>query len=208
MLMESIMKSNNKHIIQDALYGEIEICPEIYELIKCPLVQRLRQVRLSNIDSVCMPGIANLSRYEHSIGVAYLASRVKFFNQLSVQDRLILQSAGLIHDTAMTPFGHLAEEAINYTEKTYKHEAKWSLLFELGEPKELGGIELQIYHGRESGLRRWVHKTFEVNAEYVLGEILNAFMGRGKFGQCIAGEMDLDNLDNVTRIAFHMGLEV
>jgi len=155
-----------------------------------------------------MPGIANLSRYEHSIGVAYLASRVKFFNQLSVQDRLILQSAGLIHDTAMTPFGHLAEEAINYTEKTYKHEAKWSLLFELGEPKELGGIELQIYHGRESGLRRWVHKTFEVNAEYVLGEILNAFMGRGKFGQCIAGEMDLDNLDNVTRIAFHMGLEV
>lgn len=202
------MKLNSNYRIQDALYGEIELGPEIYELIKCPLVQRLRQVRLSNIDSISMPGIANLSRYEHSIGVSYLASKVKFFNQISLQDRIILQAAGLIHDAAMTPFGHLAEEALNYTENNYEHEAKLSLLFESGESKELGGIELQIYHGRESGLRHWAFKNFGTKAEEVLNEIFNAFLGLGKFGQCIAGEMDLDNLDNVTRIAFHMGLEV
>jgi HD superfamily phosphohydrolase len=202
------MKSNNNLKIQDALYGEILICSEIQDLIKCPLVQRLRQIRLSNIDSICMPGIANLSRYEHSIGVAYLASKVKFFNQISPQERLILQSAGLLHDTAITPFGHLAEEAINYTQKSYKHEAKWSLLFESQETPELGGIDLQIYHGRQSGLRHWANKNFRVDANDVLSEIFNALMGQGKFGQCIAGDIDLDNLDNVTRIAYHMGLEV
>jgi HD superfamily phosphohydrolase len=202
------MKSSNSLKIQDALYGEIEICQEIYELIKCPLVQRLRQVRLSNIDSICMPGIANISRYEHSVGVAYLASQVGFQDSISPRDRLIVQAAGLIHDTAITPFGHLAEEALNYLGENYAHEAKWSVLFGSSDVKELGGIDLQVYLGRESGLRPWANNTFSIHAERILNEILDALMGKGKYGQCIAGEIDLDNLDNVTRIAFHMGLEV
>src|SRR5687767_4332179 len=96
--------------IMDALYGEIEFSSEIYELMGCPLVQRLRRIRLSNIDSVSMPGIANGSRYEHSIGVAYLASRLGFRNRISKSDLLVIQAAGLIHDSAITPFCHLAEE--------------------------------------------------------------------------------------------------
>jgi HD superfamily phosphohydrolase len=202
------MKSNNSHKVYDALYGEIELCSEIYELIKCPLVQRLRQIRLSNIDSMSMPGIANVSRYEHSVGVAYLASQIGFQHRLPQNDRLIIQAAALLHDTAITPFGHLVEEAIRYLGWDYKHEAKWSILFGSSEVKELGGIDLQVYLGHESGLRRWGNKTFGVNAEGVLKEILDAIMGQGRYGQCIAGEMDLDNLDNVMRIAYHMGLPV
>lgn len=202
------MKLSNSLNIYDALYGEIELCPEIYELTKCPLVQRLRRIRLSNIDSLSMPGIANISRYEHSVGVAYLASQIGFQHRLSQRDRIIIQAAALIHDTAITPFGHLVEEAIRYLGWDYEHEAKWSLLFGSSEVKELGGIDRQVYLGHESGLRRWGNKTFGVNAEAALKEILDAIMGKGKYGQCIAGEMDLDNLDNVTRIAYHMGLQV
>lgn len=202
------MKSNSSYKLQDALYGEIEIRPEIYDLIKCPLVQRLRRVRLSNIDSICMTGIANISRYEHSIGVAYLASQVGFQTRISSRDKLIIQAAGLIHDTAITPFGHLAEEALNYLGENYEHEAKWSILFGATEVKELGGIDLQVYLGHESGLRPWATNTFGINADEILNEILNALMGKGRYGQCIAGEIDLDNLDNVTRAAYHMGLEV
>ena len=60
----------------DALYGRMSFPPEIAALILTPVVQRLRHVRLSNIDSLDMPAIANLSRFEHVLGTAHLASRV------------------------------------------------------------------------------------------------------------------------------------
>src|SRR5881275_1181424 len=100
--------------ITDALYGPINLDGAILDLIRQPIVQRLRHVRLSNIDSVCIPGISNISRYEHSLGVAFLASQVGFNSTLSTDDSLVLQAASLIHDSAITPFGHLAEEAYWY----------------------------------------------------------------------------------------------
>src|SRR5947209_19956686 len=107
------MKLSSSLRIQDPLYGEIELCPEIHGLVRRALVQRLRQIRLSNIDSMSMPGIANISRYEHSVGVAYLAAQIGFQHRIPLTDRLILQAAGLIHDTAITPFGHLVEESLH-----------------------------------------------------------------------------------------------
>jgi HD superfamily phosphohydrolase len=194
--------------IMDALYGEIEVPAEINDLLGCPLVQRLRRIRQSNIDSLSMPGIANISRYEHSIGVAYLASRIGFRNRISNADRLIIQAAGLIHDTAITPFGHLAEEALHYIGSSYKHEKQWDTLFGSNDEDELGGVDLQLYLGHESGLRRWAHRAFGIEAETALQEIFGAIIGKGRFGKCISGEVDLDNLDNVVRIAYHMGLDV
>jgi uncharacterized protein len=62
----------------DPLHGPIEFDETVLALIRSPVVQRLRHVRLSNIDSVDMPAIANLSRFEHVLGVAYLAGEVGF----------------------------------------------------------------------------------------------------------------------------------
>src|SRR5215213_759188 len=200
--------ASGRRTIMDALYGEIELSAEIEELLACPLVQRLRRIRLSNIDSVSMPGIANGSRYEHSIGVAYLASRIGFRNRIPKSDLLIIQAAGLIHDTAITPFGHLAEEALHYIGNIYPHENKWSALLGSNDSDELGGVDLQVYLGHESGLRRWANKVFGTGADTALQQIFAAIMGRGSYGRCIAGDMDLDNLDNVARIAYHMGLTV
>jgi HD superfamily phosphohydrolase len=197
----------NKVQIFDPLYGPIEICEEISLLIRCPLVQRLRNIRLSNIDSISMPGIANISRFEHSIGASFLASQLDQLSSVSNKDQVILQAAALIHDTAIAPFGHLAEEAMNYAGK-YKHETKWALLFEFNENVEVGGIDLQVFLGRESGLRKWAVEVFGNESNAVLGEIFAAVTGKGRFGPFVAGEIDLDNLDNVTRMAYHMGLNV
>lgn len=193
--------------ITDALYGDIRFVPPIADLIRRPLMQRLRQVRLSNIDSMDMPGIANISRFEHSLGAAHLASRVGFASALEERDNLILQAAALIHDTAITPFGHLVEEALQYVKANFNHEEKWSVLFsDTTRLNELGGMDAQIFLGRSSGLREWITKLFGGNYQQFLAVILEAIQGRGKFGQCIASDLDLDNLDNLTRIAFHMGL--
>jgi len=192
----------------DPLYGEISFSDPIAELLCTPAVQRLRDVRLSNIDSTSMPGIANISRYEHIIGTAYLASRAGFYGRLSQGDALALQAAALLHDTAITAFGHLVEEALQYVSALFNHEMKLSMLLQKSDAGEVGGIEMQLYLGHASGIRGWADDTFSTESDERLLSIVEAHAGRGRFGSCIAGDIDLDNLDNLTRIAFHMGLDV
>ena len=59
--------------IFDPLYGTIHLSEFEYELIQLPEVQRLREVRMCNINSLLITGASQISRFEHSIGVMYLA---------------------------------------------------------------------------------------------------------------------------------------
>ena len=52
--------------IWDALYGKIEFSSLIYKCMLSPEVQRLREVRLCNINSLCITGSSNTNRFEHS----------------------------------------------------------------------------------------------------------------------------------------------
>jgi len=198
----------NEFAYQDALYGRVKLDQTTSDLVCTPVVQRLRDVRLSNVDSISMPGIANLTRYEHSLGVAHLAGMVNLRRRLSDEDRSVLIAAGLLHDAAIAPFGHLFEEALEYVAENFHHEDKWSLLRATFNPQEVGGFGMQVLHGRDSGLQRWADRHFKSRADVVLDTIFEAVKGGGPLGKCIAGDMDLDNLDNVTRIAYHMGLEL
>jgi uncharacterized protein len=192
----------------DALYGEVQFSESIAALAATPALQRLRFVRLSNIDSLAMPGIANISRYEHALGAAHLASQLSFTRRLPQDEATVLQAAALLHDSAIAPFGHLVEEALAYVGVSFDHETKWLRLLESPEGAELGGMEAQVFCGRVSGLRRWGVTTFGTYARERLLEIVELVSGRGKWGSCIAGAIDVDNLDNLVRIAFHMGLSV
>src|SRR5690349_5656478 len=101
-------------LILDPLYGELTLPKAIVQLLSKPIVQRLRHIRLSNIDSLDMPGIANISRYEHVVGTAYLLSQTGLFSKLDVETATWLQAAALLHDWAILPYGHLIEEASQY----------------------------------------------------------------------------------------------
>jgi HD superfamily phosphohydrolase len=190
----------------DAIYGRVLLHGPVVSALKLPLVQRLRHLRLSNIDSISSPGISGISRYEHALGTALLASRASVLKRLDDRDRDCFITAALLHDTALTPFGHLVEEALGYSSVHYDHERKWSLLLE-DDSADLGGIDLQIYCGRESGLRKWAFANFSSGAEEALSLIFDTIKGRGNLGACLAADIDLDNLDNVTRAAYHMGLK-
>jgi uncharacterized protein len=199
--------NKNRLQILDPLYGDIEFGDAISDLIRQPLLQRLRHIRLSNIDSLQMPGISGITRFEHSLGTAYLAANVAFSSSSTEEDRILLQAAGLIHDSAITPYGHLVEEALQYVAAEFDHQDKWSLLMAGAEAdSELGGMGLQLYLGRTSGLPDWAARTYGGEGPSKLKTLLEAIQGHGMFGPCIAGQLDLDNIDNVTRMAFHMGL--
>jgi len=192
-------------VVQDALYDTIHFPEDIWALVATPAVQRLRHVRLSNIDSLSMPGIAGITRFEHVLGTTHLASQLGVARRLERDLLRSLQAALLLHDAAITPFGHLVEEALMYAGAGFHHEDKWSRLA-AGEGAELGGADLQLYCGRRAGILDWARQYYGTSAIERIQEIVNTIRGEGRFGPIVSGQIDLDNLDNVTRIAFHMGL--
>jgi len=194
--------------ILDAIYGRTTFDASFSKLAASPVVQRLRHVRLSNIESLDAPGAANISRYEHVIGVAYLASQVGFSRKMSQRDRKPLQASAMLHDWAITSFGHLVEEALQYVGTGFHHEARLNEIL-AGEAEEIGGIERQILVGRATGLREWaISEIGHEGTPAFLKDLTDTIQGRGPIGPVIAGSVDLDNIDNVCRMAFHMGLDV
>lgn len=189
--------------IFDPLYAAISFPSEIEELLFSPLVQRLRHIRLSNIDSLEMPGVANISRFEHVTGAAHLASQVQVAS--THIEKIILQSAALLHDASITPYGHLVEEAVGYRAQ-FDHEKRLGDALAESTSTDLGGEDFQVLNKR-SGLRDWALRHFGSDARIALDTIMQAVRGKGHWGRLISGSVDLDNLDNVARMAFHMGLE-
>ncbi len=190
----------------DPLYGDVEIPHPIDVLAKDATVQRLRHIRLSNIDSLQMPGIANISRFEHSLGVWYLTSIAGFMNSISGDDALIIQAAALLHDCMISPYGHLVEEAMSFLSISFNHETKLNELLNIYKTDEIGGIDSQVLFGRSAQIRKWVLGHFDRSFEEVLNDIGATIQGKGDFGQAISGDIDLDNIDNVCRAAYHMGI--
>lgn len=189
----------------DPLYGRVQLGQTLAALVSKPLVQRLRHVRLSNIDSIDIPSIANLSRFEHVLGVAHLAGQLALRNRLDRHELLALEAAALLHDWAITSFGHLVEEALQYVGTGFDHEKR--LKDVTLRQAEILGADLQVFAGREAGLRTWARSAVGQDEQRLLQDIMNHIDGKGRFGRVIAGDIDIDNIDNVFRMAFHMGLE-
>jgi len=165
---------------------------------------------LSNIDSVDAPGIAGLTRFEHVLGVAHLASEVGFLSKLSQTEAMLLKASALLHDWAITSFGHLVEEALQYVGSGFDHQERLSEISMGATSDEIGGEHRQILVGRETGLRDWLWKVTgsRQGSDKLLSGIQDTIRGTGQFGKVISGDIDLDNVDNVFRMAYHLGLAV
>lgn len=193
------MFRRNVYVI-DALYGKWEPDSFIFKLIRTPEVQRLRDIRLSNINSLFLPGSANISRFEHSLGVAYLAREVGRRLRFSLTEKLNLMVAGLLHDIGTPPFGHTVEFLLRRF--GFDHE-ETSLDLIKGEFHEKGReIKQFSFCGRMPEVYRTLKKHGHVDVE----EVASMVRGGGQFGKLIKGTMDLDNIDGVYRMIFHTGL--
>ncbi|XP_078310158.1 deoxynucleoside triphosphate triphosphohydrolase SAMHD1-like isoform X3 [Crassostrea virginica] len=109
-----------RKIINDPIWGPIELHPLCVRVINTPEFQRLRSIKQLGGCSYVYPGACH-SRFEHSIGTSYLAgclSRAlqKKINeqgqkQLEISDKeiLCLELGGLCHDLGHGPFSHLLD---------------------------------------------------------------------------------------------------
>ncbi len=115
----------NKHSEQrrifDALHGFIALSPLEEALIATIPFQRLRHIRQLGTAFFVYPGAVH-SRFEHSLGVMHVASRI--FDSIVEKDpsivarenlpyhRQIVRLAALCHDLGHLPFSHVAEKMI------------------------------------------------------------------------------------------------
>jgi HD superfamily phosphohydrolase len=193
----------------DPLYGEVSLTGDVVDLTAAPIAQRMRHVRLSNIDALDLPSISSLTRYEHVLGVCYLAQNLPLRAKLPEANLIALDAAALLHDWAITAYGHLVEEALQFANTGFDHEARLNQLVGGGATDDTGGlIYHQVLHGRDSGLMRWaqrLHPDSQFHDE-LIRRIGRYVVGEGSCGKIISSSIDIDNIDNVYRVAYHLGL--
>ncbi len=162
-------------LYQDPLYGQIQINEKQLKLFQTPALTRLRDVSLSAVPPLATPSGIIASRFEHSVGVSYLANlltKQKHFAPISLD----LYLAALFHDTGSPPFSHASE--IFLTDLTSKSHEEFveNIIF---NPENLRAIKL--YGGNPK-------------------IVFNLIIGKYKpWSDLINSTIDLDNIDNSLR---------
>jgi len=178
--------------IKDPVHGYVYITEEEKEIIDSYPVQRLRRLRQLAGAEYVYPG-ANHTRFEHSIGVMYLAGKVaenpNISQIISGEEAEAVRIAGLLHDVGHGPFSHVFEHLL--TKKLKKtHEDITAWIIKHSELKD-------------------VLASFGYNAEDIAELAVGSLPIRGKafLNQVIRSSIDVDKLDFVVRDTYHTGAE-
>lgn len=199
--------------IRDPIYGFIKISEWEKEIIDHPAFQRLRRIRQLGLTDMLYPGAVH-TRFEHSIGVMHLATRMydeivnKEENRRILKDHLsydeaglkrdrqIVRLAALLHDLGHAPFSHASEELVPLRgggKRHFRHE-DYTVAVIKGPLKEV--IE---YHK--------LNDNYKIGA----GEIANLIEGIGgrtSFWKIlISSQLDADRCDYLLRDSLHIGVK-
>ena len=187
------MRRNYWGEIKDPVHGYVYITELEKEIIDSFPVQRLRRLRQLAGAEYVYPG-ANHTRFEHSVGVMYLAGKVvenpNIGQRINEDEAEMVRIAALLHDVGHGPFSHVFEHLLD---------------------KELGGKT-------HEDMTRWIIATSELKdilnkAGYDPEEIgklaTNKLEKPSKafLGQIISSAVDVDKLDFVVRDTHHTGAE-
>jgi len=128
--------------VRDPVYGFIKFNELEKEIIDHPVFQRLRRVKQLGLTEMVYPGAVH-TRFEHSLGVMHLATKMydvivgdeenvrilqdrKMYEKTGLKrNRQLIRLAALLHDVGHPPFSHAAEDILPKnpdTKKPYKHE--------------------------------------------------------------------------------------
>jgi len=178
--------------IKDPVHGYVYITEAEKEIIDSYPVQRLRRLRQLAGAEYVYPG-ANHTRFEHSIGVMYLAGKVaenpNISQIISEEEAEAVRIAGLLHDVGHGPFSHVFEHLL--TKKLNKtHEDITAWIIKRSELKDLLG--------------RLGYKAEDI-AELAVGSL--SMGGKAFLNQIIRSSIDVDKLDFVVRDTYHTGAE-
>jgi hypothetical protein len=179
--------------IKDPIHGYVYITEQEKQIIDSYPVQRLRRLRQLAGSEYVYPG-ANHTRFEHSIGVMHLASRVianpNIARCMTKTEGEMVKIAGLLHDVGHGPFSHVFEHLLDKEKNGKTHEDLTLWLVRNSELKDI--------------LKRNGYNPEEVGKLAVgrLGKPKRAFLD-----QIISSAVDVDKQDFIVRDTYHTGAE-
>ncbi|XP_042348528.1 deoxynucleoside triphosphate triphosphohydrolase SAMHD1-like [Plectropomus leopardus] len=196
-------------VFNDPIHRHVELHPLLVKIIDTPQFQRLRNIKQLGAAYYVYPG-ASHNRFEHSIGVAHLAGElVKALRMrqpeldITDEDVLCVQIAGLCHDLGHGPFSHLYDRMFIPKARPgyiWKHEkASLDMLDHLVDcnnlREEMVGQNLDL---------DFIKKLIE-------GQDTNAAQGEKSFlYQIVANKqngIDVDKFDYFARDCHHLGMQ-
>ncbi|CAN9515546.1 unnamed protein product [Ophioblennius macclurei] len=205
-------------VFHDPVHGQIELHPLLVKIIDTPQFQRLRSLKQLGGASFVYPGACH-TRFEHSIGVAYLAGElVKALRsrqpELNIDDKdvLCVQIAGLCHDLGHGPFSHLFDHMPK--PKASDDEKKWT--------HEDASVDMFDHLVEENGLEMETEYNLDGRDLTFIKEMMNPqkdqepwpFKGRGEdksfLYEIVANKLnglDVDKFDYLERDCLHVGLK-
>ncbi|MFO0889802.1 MAG: HD domain-containing protein [Isosphaeraceae bacterium] len=105
---------------EDRVYGEVEVTDRaILGIIETPTFRRLKGVRQAGPSAIAFP-FKNVTRYEHSLGVHVLLTRLGVGRQEQV--------AGLLHDISHTAFSHAVDFLVTSDDQDHHESLKPEML--------------------------------------------------------------------------------
>ncbi len=177
------MKTNKKKIINDPVFGFINIRSElVFDLIEHPYFQRLRRIRQLGLSCMVYPG-ANHTRFEHALGALHLmrsAIGILKMKGLDISDDEAdaVSVAILLHDIGHGPFSHVLESTLV---PDVPHE-KISLL-----------------------LMEELNRQFDNKLDLAIQIFTNKYH-RHFLHQLVSSQLDMDRLDYLSRDSFFSGV--
>lgn len=177
------MGSKYDKYIRDPLYGFIGLTTDEITLLDSQPLQRLRGIKQLAFAHLVYPS-ANHTRFEHSLGVLHIATRMAEQLELSMEDTQILRYAALLHDTGHGPFSHVFESFLQtHNDGNVTHE----------------NITQKIIREDQT-----IVSVLKKDLEMVLRIFNNA--NNSILKQILSSNLDADKIDYLRRDAFHIGV--
>nr|CAD7399548.1 unnamed protein product [Timema cristinae] len=141
-------------VFNDCIHGHMILHPLCVGIIDTPEFQRLRNIKQNGVVYFIYPGACH-NRFEHSLGVCYLAGQmVDVLNccreqedKITASEKLCLQVAGLCHDLGHGPFSHTWEHFLGRFNKHWKLANTLVVLSSTAKDEEI-----EIISNNENGI--------------------------------------------------------
>ncbi|MCL2172129.1 MAG: HD domain-containing protein [Candidatus Bathyarchaeota archaeon] len=178
--------------IKDPVHGYVYITQAEKDIIDTYPMQRLRRIRQLAGSEYVYPG-ANHTRFEHCIGVMFLAGSTldnpHISQQVTEEEVDMTRISALLHDCGHGPFSHVFEHLLlKDLHKTHEDMTTW-----LVEKSEIADKLSKIgYTPNEVG-------------KLAVGKARRA--GKAFLDQIISSAVDVDKMDFILRDTYHTGAE-
>ncbi len=186
--VRSVLRINMFKIIQDPIWGPIEVKPEFLQIIDTKEFQRLHWIAQLGLCHMVFPG-ATHTRFQHSLGTMYIAE--KMGEKLNSKHMSELKAAALLHDIGHFPFSHSFE---SFFKEKYgiSHES----------------VSIDIISGREgSGQIKEIMEKHHIDPDTVVSILAKS----GEFPleeRIVSGPIDSDEIDYLARDSYFTGVNL